>query len=133
MYQQYYGVKPSDKNGVKKPVMGSWTISNVFRFLDDLIAINDWKEFGKCFKNIYPIELDLGKENSGDRSATFLDLHVLISDKKFQIDLYDKRDGSPFSIVRLPYLQTNLPAVIFYSSVSAGILKTHFTAKILIF
>ena len=97
--------------------------SNVFRFIDDLIAINDWKEFEKCFKDIYPIELELGKENSGDQSATFLDLHVVISDKRFQIDLYDKRDGFPFSIVRLPYLQSNLPAVIFYSSVSAEILR----------
>ena len=97
--------------------------SNVFRFIDDLIAINDWKEFEKCFKDIYTTELELGKENSGDQSATFLDLHVVISDNKFHIDLYDKRDGFPFSIVRLPYLQSNLPSVIFYSSVSAEILR----------
>ena len=29
--------------------------SNIFRFIDDLIAINDGEEFETCFKEIYPV------------------------------------------------------------------------------
>ena len=96
---------------------------NVFRFIDDLIALNDDKEFESCFKEIYPVELELGKENEGYQEATFLDLNIAIKNNKFSISLYDKRDGFPFSIVRMPYRSTNMPSSIFYSSIGAEILR----------
>ena len=39
---------------------------NVFRFIDDLIAINDGKEFSTSFQEIYPPELELKQENDTD-------------------------------------------------------------------
>ena len=88
-----------------------------------MIAINDGEEFETCFKEIYPSELELGKENTGDQEATFLDLNIIINENKFHISLYDKREGFPFSIVRMPFYSSNVPSTIFYSSISAEILR----------
>ena len=38
--------------------------------------------------------------------------------------LYDKRDDFPFSIVRMPYLDSNIPSKIFYSAYGAEILRS---------
>ena len=37
--------------------------ANMFRFIDDLTALNDGGEFERSFKEIYPPELVLKKEN----------------------------------------------------------------------
>ena len=109
-------VQRSDLHRAKK-------FANTFRFIDDLVAINDDNEFEKCFHEIYPVEIELGKENDGTNSASFLDLEISIIDNKFNLGLYDKRDGFPFSIVRMPYHSSNMPSMIFYSSIGAEILR----------
>ena len=76
---------------------------NIFRFIDDINAINDAEEFKKYFQFIYPEKLELGKENSSNLEASFLDLDIKIKDGRFQVGLFDKRDGFPFNIVRMPY------------------------------
>ena len=88
-----------------------------------IIALNDIKEFESCYKDIYPEELELGKENKGDQEASFLDLNISIKNRMFQIALYDKRDSFPFSIVRMPFSSSNMPSSIFYSSIGAEILR----------
>ena len=50
---------------------GVYKFGNIFRFIDDLNAINDNGEFEKNIKNIYPEELELNKENIGYTEATF--------------------------------------------------------------
>ena len=62
--------------------------TNVFRFIDDLVAINDNGEFERCYSEIYPPELELKKENIGYSEGTFLDLMIRIRDNKFFICLY---------------------------------------------
>ena len=96
---------------------------NTFRFIDDLTAINDGGEFERCFPDIYPPELELKKENVGNCDATFLDLDLNITDRKFNIKLFDKRDTFPFDIVRMPFILSNMPSTIFYSSIGAEILR----------
>ena len=96
---------------------------NTFRFIDDLTAINDGGEFERCFRDIYPSELKLKKENVGSLDATFLDLELSITDRKFNIKLFDKRDAFPFIIVRMPFILSNMPSIIFYSSIGAEILR----------
>ena len=85
------------------------------RFIDDLVAINDGNMFRSVFKEIYPEELELKIEHFGNH-ASFLNLDISIVDKVFVYKLYDKRDAFPFSIVRMPYLDSNIPENIFYSS-----------------
>ena len=85
------------------------------RFIDDLIAINDGGEFGRVFKDIYPEELELKVEHSGEH-ADFLNLDVSIINNIFVYKLYDKRDAFPFLIVRMPNKCSNIPQSIFYSA-----------------
>ena len=44
---------------------GVYKFGNIFRFIDDLNAINVNGELKKNIKNIYPGELELKKENIG--------------------------------------------------------------------
>ena len=96
---------------------------NVFRFLDDLIAINDGGEFNKSFSEIYPPELSLKKESISDQHATFLDLNITISNNTFHHKLFDKRDAYSFSIVRFPFKCSNMPRKMFYSTIGAEMLR----------
>ena len=95
----------------------------VFRFIDDLIAINDGNEFEKYYSEIYPNELELKKENIVNTETTFLELDISISDHSFHTRLYDKRDAFGFHICRLPYKDSNMPNRMFYSSACAEVLR----------
>ena len=74
---------------------------NTFRFIDDLISANDYGEFERSWRDIYPPELTLKKENEIDTEGTFLDLEVVVQNGEFDHKLYDKRNAFSFSIVRL--------------------------------
>ena len=107
----------------KKDLIKARKLCNIFRFIGDLNAINDAGEFEKHFQDIYPEELVLGKENSSILEASFLDLDIKINDRRFQVGLFDKRDGFPFTIVRMPYRSSRVPSNMFYSSIGAEILR----------
>ena len=92
------------------------------RFIDDLCGINDGGEFGRSHPDIYPNELELKLEHAGNR-ATFLNLDITIEDGKFIFKLFDKRDEFPFSIVRMPYKDSNIPLTIFYASLVGEFLR----------
>ena len=77
----------------KKDLIRARKLCYIFRFIDDLNAINDAGEFEKHFQDMYPEELELGKENSSNLEASFLDLDLKIKDGRFQVGLFDKRDG----------------------------------------
>ena len=83
-------------------------------------------EFQLSHHLIYPPELLLNKENEDTNlSASFLDLDIKVVNNKFVYQLYDKRDGDnyDFEIVRFPYLSSNMPSRMFYSTISAEILR----------
>ena len=92
------------------------------RFIDDLCGINDGGEFGLSHNEIYPKELELKLEHTGNR-ASFLNLDITIENDKFIFKLFDKRDEFPFSIVRLPYKDSNIPLSVFYSSLVGDFLR----------
>ena len=98
---------------------------NTFRFIDDLNALNDGGEFERAAKEIYPPELTVNRENTDDKSASFLQLWISITNnnKVFSYKLYDKRDAFPFFIVRFPYYSSNMPAKMFFNTISAEILR----------
>ena len=96
---------------------------NTFRFIDDLIAANDYGEFERSFKEIYPPELSLKKENEIDTAGTFYDLDIVVKDGKFDHKLYDKRNAFNFSIVRFPYKDSNMPSKMFHSTIGAEVLR----------
>ena len=85
------------------------------RFIDDLCTLNDGGEFGRVYKDIYPSELELKVEHSGSH-ATCLNLDIDMREGIFVYKLFDKRDAFPFSIVRMPYVSSNIPESIFLLS-----------------
>ena len=61
------------------------------RYLDDLLNIDN-TFFDSMVNHIYPLELQLNKVNVSDTEASFLDLHLSISDGFVKTKIFDKRD-----------------------------------------
>ena len=118
----YYYESKWVKNLKKDSLQKARRFSHTFRFIDDLLTINDNNLFLQNFKDIYPPELQLNLESSGDH-VTFLDLDLTLVDGHLDVKLFDKRDSFPFAIVRLPFLSSNIPTTMFYSSIGAEILR----------
>ena len=78
------------------------------RYLDDLLNIDN-NFFDGMVNRIYPSELQLNKANVSDTEASFLDLHLSISDGFVQTKIYDKRDDFDFDIVNFPFLDGDVP------------------------
>ena len=95
---------------------------NASRFIDDEKNLNDGGEFGRSYHQIYPSYLQLKCEHQGTH-ATFMDLEINVCDGIFVYKLYDKRDGFPFFIVRMPDLNGNIPSHVFYGSVMSEFLR----------
>ena len=98
-------------------------LRHVFRFIDDLITLNDDDEFLRSYLDIYPREMELKIENENTQAASHLDLDLKINDGIFSSKLYDKREAFPFSVVRMPHRQSNMPSKMFYSTISAEVLR----------
>ena len=71
--------------------------------LDDLLNIDN-NFFDSMVDRIYPSELQLNKANVSDAEASFLDLHLSISDGFVKTKIYDKRDDFDFDTVNFPLL-----------------------------
>ena len=74
------------------------------RYLDDLLNIDN-NFFDSVVNRIS--ELQLNKANVPDAEASFLDLHLSISDGFVKTKIYDKRDD--FDIVNFPFLDGDVP------------------------
>ena len=62
-----------------------------FRYLDN--TLNNYNVyFDNMVSQMYHSELKRNKANTSDTEATFLDLHLSISNDIVSIKLYDKRD-----------------------------------------
>ena len=123
----YYECAYMDKMRKAKDWKGK-KFCHVFRFIDDLLAINDGGEFERLHKEIYPVELELKKENINFDAATYLDLDIKIVDGVFEYKLYDKRKAlrvnrKELHIVRFPFLSSNMPNKMVYSTISAEVLR----------
>ena len=80
--------------------------SDVIWYLNDLLNIDN-NFFDSMVNRIYPSELQLNKANASDTEASFLDLHLCISDGFVKTKIYDKRDD--FDIVNFPFLDGDVP------------------------
>jgi len=110
------------KNLKKENLQKARRFSNTFRFIDDLLTINDNNLFKENFKDIYPPELQLNLESTGDH-ITFLDMDLKNVEGRLDIKLFDKRDSFSFEIVRLPYCSSNMPSTMFYSCFGAEFIR----------
>ena len=71
-------------------------------YLDDILNINN-VYFDNMLSQIYPTELQLYETNTSDTEATFLDLHLSISNDILSTEIYDKCDDFDFEIVNFPF------------------------------
>ena len=83
------------------------------RYLDDLLNIDN-NFFDSMVNRIYPSELQLNKANVSDTEASFLDLHLSVSDGFVQTKICDKRDDFDFDIVNFPFLDGDVPRLTSY-------------------
>ena len=59
--------------------------------------------FDNMVSQIYPAELEINIVNTSDNEASFLDLHLFISNDIVSITIYDKRDDFDFEIVNFSF------------------------------
>jgi hypothetical protein len=87
--------------------------NGTFRLMDDISSVNSDGVFQEDIPLIYPVSLELKKENDGDASANILDLTVELNERlrTFSYKLYDKRDKFKFDIVNYPDLGGNIAKV----------------------
>ena len=95
---------------------------NFFRFIDNLIAINDGNVFENHNNEIYPSERNLKKENTSHRETTFLNLHLRINEGQIQTSLCRKRNSYNFNVMRFPYKSRHIPSKMFFTTISAEVL-----------
>ena len=75
------------------------------------------------YSNIYPEELQLGKENTDEYEASFFGFRHQNKGGKFHFGPFDKRESFPLSIVRMPNKSSNVPSTIVYSAIGAQSLR----------
>ena len=71
------------------------TFSNTFRYIDDLLTLNN-PNFEQEISNIYPPQLELKRTTETDSRLSYLDLELNIVEKKFSTAVFDERDGFNF-------------------------------------
>ena len=96
----------------------------MFRYIDDLLALNDKGFFDSDFKEIYPDVLDLNCTNINQQSTNYLDMNINISCRNiFEYKLYDKRNDYEFQVISLPNLKSNIPVSAGYSVIYSQVLR----------
>ena len=90
--------------------------------MDDLGTLNYGGVFNDVYKDIYPPELQIKVEHFGTY-ATFLNLHITVKNGVFVDKLFDNRDAVPFLIVRMPYIDSNIPKSIFHYALLGEFLR----------
>ena len=66
-------------------------------YFDDILNINN-VYFDNMVSQIYPSEPKLNKTNTSDKEATFLDLHLSISNDIVSTKIYNKCDDFDFKM-----------------------------------
>ena len=80
-----------------------------FRYIDDLLTINNDDHMERVMTEIYPKELLLVPDDSDGSSCPFLDLKLVVKDGAISTSIFDKRDAFDFPIVNFPTLTGNIP------------------------
>ena len=81
----------------------------IYRYIDDLLVLNDRGYFDRIYSNIYPHELELKATMSSNSSTSYLDMDITSHEGKFIHKLYDKRNDFEFKVISLPNLASNIP------------------------
>ena len=83
----------------KKKITQSTSLFQSVSFNRDLCVINDHLEFDKNHEDIYSSELIPKKQNVSSSEASCLNFSIVIENKYFKINLFDKRDTFPLCYI----------------------------------
>lgn len=89
--------------------------ANLFRFIDDLTAINDGENLKEVVTKFTLLSLRPWR-SKGYPGVFPLDFCIEVEHKKFNIQLYNKEGDFSFLICRMPLLGSNFPSEILYST-----------------
>ena len=88
--------------------------NHCFRYIDDLMCLNNDGLMDSAMKEIYPKELELTSDETV-LQAHYLDLDLETKPGKIHYKLFDKRDTFGFEVVNFPDLSGNIPEKESYS------------------
>ena len=93
----------------QKKVSVASTFNLTFRYIDDVISINN-SRFSNYLSMIHPPELEIKETTETASSASYLDIYLEFdSNGHLSTRLYDKRDDFNFTIINFPHLISNIP------------------------
>ncbi len=105
IYEHEYFVRLREVNDVDSLCK----LEYIFRYQDDLLAINDFGLLGDVLSDIYPPEMVVNNTNISSCKCNFLDLTISIYRGRFLLKLYDKRVDYDFDVISYPFLDGNIP------------------------
>ena len=83
-------------------------LSNIGRFIDDLITLNDHSMLNELLALIYPECMVINKTNVHNKSATYLDMDINIVGNKAVTKVFDKRKEFNFKVRSLTHFNSNI-------------------------
>ena len=94
-----------------KKIHEARTFNFTYRYIGDVLSINNNSRFAEFLPLIYPPELQGKETRDTASSASFLDLHLEFDDSgQLSTKVYDKRDDFNFKIINFPNMCSNIPA-----------------------
>ena len=100
------GLRVVPFGGGRSGVVGAF--NSTYRYLSDLLNIGN-NFFDGMVGRICPSGLRLNGANVSDAEASFLDLHLSISDGFVEAGVGDRRDYFDFDVVGFPFLDGDVP------------------------
>ena len=97
-------------------------LPTIFRFINNLIPINDGNKFGNHYNEIYSPKQILNKENTSQAETTFLDLRLCRNEAQTQTSLYDKMNSCNVNVLRFPYKSSTVPWKMVFATINSEIL-----------
>ena len=92
------------------------------RYRDDCTALN-LDDFRTLAQDIYPPSLELSQENDDPNQAAVLDMFVSVRGGYFRTKVYNKTDNFPFSVVTMPFLESNISSKVCYKVFFSQVLR----------
>ena len=98
-------------------------LSDVCRYQDDCLVINDDNLFNSVFEKIYPPSMKLDRTNISRDKTNYLDCTISIHRGKFIYKSYDKRQSYNFKVINYPDLISNVPIGPTYGVFTSQLLR----------
>ena len=125
LYLHFYEAKFLNMN----PIAGQIRYKNCFRFIDDLVCLNN-RDSIYDINSIYPRELLITNTNvAPHKKCSFLDISIEIVDGRFIHKIYDKRRDFNFEILGLPSYRSNIPVKTIYAVMCSQFCRFAFVCK----